>query len=149
MMKKKILIVSVILTLFSAGYAITAFISTRGLKIYRMGTTMGKILTRSYQPAAFAAFVLLVVSVILVLSLKKKTAPEETVLLEPDHGTVRLKPTVEDSILEPTKGTAASVPGQPQKAQAKPSADGSLFCMKCGKKRSGNERFCTECGNPF
>ena len=71
-MKKKLTVITLILFLLTAGGASFACAATRGLKVYRLGTTMGKILTAAYQPCFLVSAVFLLLFLLFLLTGRKK-----------------------------------------------------------------------------
>lgn len=112
-MKRKLFAVCTVLALAASGYAAFACLSTRGVRVYLMGTRMGSILAGTWQPALLLAVVLwvpAVVAAIRKLRGRRKAPGKEQLPTEPlkeKKKTDRLEPrrgTEEPELLEPRKG---------------------------------------------
>ena len=57
-MKRKLFAAVLVLALLVSGYTLYAYLSTRGLRVYLMGTQMGAVLAGSWQFTFLAAVVL-------------------------------------------------------------------------------------------
>lgn len=88
-MRKFLKILVFILTVLTGVYTITAFVLIRGLGIYRLGTTVGRILATSWQYTGLAALVLVICTAIILLARRKNkeqkvpaTAPQSESVTE-------------------------------------------------------------------
>ena len=57
-MKRKLFAISLVLALLASAYAAYACLSTRGIRVYLMGTRMGAVLAGTWQLALLAAVIL-------------------------------------------------------------------------------------------
>ena len=70
-MKKYLKTLVFVLTALTVVYTAIAFFVIRGLGIYHLGTTVGRILASSWQYTGLAAFVLMICTVIMLLKNRK------------------------------------------------------------------------------
>lgn len=169
-MKRKLLAVLSALALLASVYTAYAYLSTRGVQIYLMGTRMGAVLAGTWQLALLLAVILWAPGMIVLLRKlselrQRRTASAEAqisaeVLADGEEETELLKPRTgaeaETELLEPRTGTEADVAktdvvsGAREDTEAKPAAPVRKaaplqVCPNCGHPVSG-KRFCARCG---
>ena len=167
-MKRKLLVITLAAALLAAVYTIFAYLSTRGLQIYLMGTRKGAVLAGTWQIALLADILLWIPgAAALIRKIKgRRKAPgvkermeasapntqdpteqpekgetEETELLEPRRGE-----TEETVLLEPCAGDddETTVP-EPEKSESEKPQPQRPAAKAAGKV---TVQFCPNCGAP-
>ncbi len=107
-MRKKIAI-SLILAVLCTAYAVLARVKTWGLAIYTLNTTLGKVLVKSWRPAALLAVILWLVAIAVIKTAMKKKAAAKLAATEEEAVQEQSKeaaPAPEKSVQEQSKETA-------------------------------------------
>lgn len=163
-MKRKLFAITLALALLTSAYTAWACFSTRGLRVYLMGTQMGAVFAGTWQYTFLAAAVLWIPGAAVLLrrigALKRRRAAspqsriateiisdelEATELLEP-RGSEE-----ETELLEPRSGGEAPEKTESVFEMAEPPAvpvrEGQppLLCPNCGHPVAG-KKFCAKCG---
>lgn len=126
-MKKIMKRLAVVLLVLTGAYTIAAYFMTRGLGIYRLGTTVGTILANSWQYTGFAALILLTVTLISLIG-TRRTASRKIKTAAPqaaDAGMMPEQPEIEQPKQKKRRGKGKT-PEQGKIAPAQPESVGKI-----------------------
>ena len=165
-MKRKLFAISLVLALLASAYAAYACLSTRGIRVYLMGTRMGAVLAGTWQLALLAAVILWIPAAITLIRkvrgmrrhspvpTEDQTAteivadeedPEATELLEPRGSAGEAT-----ELLEPQESAEKEM-GLPKPVK---DATDAVFAESPVKRPAApargepSQRFCPNCGHP-